>query len=98
MLPLAQRLIHRELTGPLSTRIDLECFHDQQSARDPAALLLGHDVRVLAQRQPRRLRWSGQLVLSVQAALGQGRRRSAEDVRRACATRGLPLVLPLHQG
>lgn len=78
--------------------IDLERVHDQQGPRDPAAVLVGDDLRVLAERQLRCLRWSGQLVLRVQAAVRQGGRRSAEDLWRACSARGLPVVLPFHQG
>ncbi|KAJ3079614.1 hypothetical protein HK100_010367, partial [Physocladia obscura] len=74
--------------------------HDQQDARDTAAVVVGDDVCVRAVGQLRGMRRAGQPVLGVQPQGGGGGQGEGggQGGARAERAHGLPVVLPLPVG
>lgn len=69
-------------------------LHNQQGTRNPPALVMGYDLRLLAQWKLRGMRWFGQHMLHLQS-VGKGR----ADSRRPGVewSLRLPQLLSVHQ-
>lgn len=100
--PFGQNLRHALVYGSKASRLSLArwkthhlgCLHIKQGPCNSSAVIVGHDLRLLAERKLCRLRWSGQHLLHLQPLCS----RWAHSCRaRVVRPLWVPFLLQIYQ-